>query len=68
RKQKETSQDIKKLLVFNELSDGFWNLAYKEVAKNLILAILYPSPKEYRIAIERYLSEHADHFIDTIGK
>ena len=24
--------------------------------------------KEYRKAMEEYLSEHADHFIDNIGK
>ncbi|CAG8679298.1 24483_t:CDS:2, partial [Dentiscutata erythropus] len=42
--------------------------AYKEVTKQLIPATLYPSPKEYRVALERYLEEHADHFINTIGR
>jgi hypothetical protein len=30
--------------------------------------ILFPSPKEYRLALEEYLSEHAEHFIETIGR
>ncbi|CAG8578174.1 2655_t:CDS:2, partial [Dentiscutata heterogama] len=67
-KQKETSKNIKKLLAFDELSDSFWNKAYKEVAKELIPKILYPSTKEYRIALERYLNDHANHFIGSIGR
>ncbi|CAG8466588.1 14801_t:CDS:2 [Dentiscutata heterogama] len=67
-KQKETSDDIKNLIVLDDLSDDFWRKAYKEVTKQLILATLYPSPKEYRVALERYLEEHTDHFINTIGR
>ncbi|CAG8634675.1 10214_t:CDS:2, partial [Dentiscutata heterogama] len=67
-KQKETSDDIKKLIVLDDLSDDFWRKVYKEVTKQLIPATLYPSLKEYRVALERYLEEHADHFINTIGR
>jgi hypothetical protein len=30
--------------------------------------ILFPSPKEYRLALEEFLSERAEHFIETIGQ
>jgi class 3 adenylate cyclase len=42
--------------------------AYKEVAKKLLPEILFPSAKEYREALEEYLSEHAEHFIEQIGR
>jgi hypothetical protein len=41
--------------------------AYKEVAKKLLPNILFPSAKEYRLALEEYLSEHAENFIESIG-
>ncbi|CAG8758946.1 14301_t:CDS:1, partial [Ambispora leptoticha] len=62
------SKNIKKLIAFEELSDGFWQSAYKEVFKELILTILYSTPKEYRLALEKYLPKNAEHFIDTIGR
>jgi hypothetical protein len=42
--------------------------AYKEVAKELVPAILFPSTAEYRAALEKYLSAHAEHFIESIGR
>ena len=42
--------------------------AYKEVVKQLFPMILFPSTKEYRMAMENYLSEHANYFIDSIEK
>jgi hypothetical protein len=29
--------------------------------------VLYPSVVKYRVALEKYLSEHAPKFIETIG-
>jgi len=34
----------------------------------LIKKCLFPSTKEYRTALEKYLDDHADHFIDNIGR
>lgn len=42
--------------------------AYKEVSKQLLPTVLFPSTKEYREALEKYLDEHASHFIDSIGR
>lgn len=42
--------------------------AYKEVSKQLLPTVLFPSTKEYREALEKYLDEHADHFIESIGR
>ncbi|CAG8855663.1 1933_t:CDS:1, partial [Gigaspora margarita] len=42
--------------------------AYKEVAKQLILTNLFPSTRENHIALESYLSEHAENFISSIGE
>ena len=42
--------------------------AYKEVSKQLLPTILFPSTKKYRTALEKYLDDHADHFIDNIGR
>ena len=41
--------------------------ASKEVAKQLLPTVLFPSTKEYRIALEKYLGDHAEHFIENIG-
>jgi hypothetical protein len=43
-------------------------IAYRDVAKKLLPVNLYPNPREYREALEKYLSEHAEDFIDTIGQ
>ena len=45
----------------------FLQRAYKEVAKKLLPDVLFPTPIEYRKALEEYLSVHAPHFIDSIG-
>lgn len=42
--------------------------AYKEVSKELIPAILFPSDTDYRTALEGYLAKHADHYIKNLGK
>jgi hypothetical protein len=42
--------------------------AYKEVAKELIPTILYPTPKEYRQTLEKYLAENAEGYIDNVGR
>jgi len=42
--------------------------AYKEVSKQLLPTVLFPSTKECRTALEKYLDDHADHFIDNIGR
>jgi hypothetical protein len=34
----------------------------------LLPNILFPSITEYREALEKYLEEHANHFIDSIGR
>lgn len=41
--------------------------AYKEIAKELIPSNLFPSNKEYRDALEKYLEKHANHYIDSVG-
>ena len=46
----------------------FCQRAYKEVAKKLLPNILFSSAQEYRTALEEYLSEHAEHFIEQIGR
>ena len=38
------------------------------MSKQLLLTVLFPSTKEYRTALEKYLDDHADHFIDNIGR
>ena len=42
--------------------------AYKEVLKQLLPMVLFPSTKEYRMALEKYLDDHTDHFIDDVGR
>jgi hypothetical protein len=42
--------------------------AYKEIAKQLLPTVLYPSTSEYRDALEKYLEEHARNYIETIGE
>ena len=42
--------------------------AYKEVSKQLLPTVLFPLTKEYRMALEKYLDDHADHFIDDVGR
>ncbi|CAG8769675.1 15773_t:CDS:2, partial [Rhizophagus irregularis] len=54
----EHSQTMQRLVVVDELSDEFWNRAYKKVSKELIPKILFLSDTEYREALERYLTEH----------
>ncbi|CAG8811112.1 3053_t:CDS:2, partial [Gigaspora rosea] len=66
--QQQFSKDLRKLTMLNELTDEFWNRAYKEVAKKLISTNLFPSTREYRIALESCLSEHAENFISSIGE
>lgn len=41
---------------------------YKEVANQLLPTVLFPSTKEYRVALEKYIEDHADHFIESIGR
>ncbi|PKK56110.1 hypothetical protein RhiirC2_800731, partial [Rhizophagus irregularis] len=50
----EHSQTIQRLVVVDELSDEFWNRAYKKMSKELILKILFPSDTEYREALKKY--------------
>ena len=38
------------------------------MSKQLLPTVLFPSTKEYCTALEKYLDDHADHFIDNIGK
>ncbi|POG60224.1 hypothetical protein GLOIN_2v1884474 [Rhizophagus irregularis DAOM 181602=DAOM 197198] len=64
----EHSQTIQRLMVINKLSDEFWNCAYKKVSKELILKILFPSDTEYHKALEKYLAEHASHYIENLGR
>ncbi|KAF0517620.1 hypothetical protein F8M41_016886 [Gigaspora margarita] len=71
---------LRKLTMLDGLTEKFWNIisplnllifkarAYKEVAKQLIPTNLFPSTREYRIALESYLSEHAENFISSIGE
>jgi hypothetical protein len=42
--------------------------AYKEVSKQLLPTVLFPSTEEYRTTLEKYLKDHADHFINSIGR
>ncbi|CAG8525473.1 30940_t:CDS:2 [Racocetra persica] len=46
-RQKDMSRDLRKLVVFDELSNGFWNIAYKKILKELILETLYPATKNF---------------------
>ena len=41
---------------------------YKEVAKELIPMILFPTSKEYRQTLEKYLAENAEGYIDSVGR
>ncbi|GET54807.1 hypothetical protein GLOIN_2v1870636 [Rhizophagus irregularis DAOM 181602=DAOM 197198] len=59
---------IQRLVVVDELSDEFWNRAYKKVSKELIPKILFSSDTEYRKALEKYLAEHASHYIENLGR
>ncbi|UZO26486.1 uncharacterized protein OCT59_018708 [Rhizophagus irregularis] len=59
---------IQRLVVVDELSDEFWNRAYKKVSKELIPKILFPSDTEYCEALEKYLAEHASHYIENLRK
>ncbi|GBC26149.1 hypothetical protein GLOIN_2v1870636 [Rhizophagus irregularis DAOM 181602=DAOM 197198] len=38
------------------------------VSKELIPKILFPSDTEYREALEKYLAEHASHYIENLGR
>jgi len=40
---------------------------YKEVAKELIPMILFPTSKEYRQTLEKYLAENIQGYIDSVG-
>ena len=42
--------------------------AYKEVSKQFLPTVLFPSTKEYRMVLEKYLDDHTDHFIDDVGR
>jgi len=42
--------------------------AYKEITKQLLPAVLYPSTTEYHDALEKYLEKHARNYIETIGE
>ena len=42
--------------------------AYKDIAKQLIPTILFPSDIECKKALEEYLSKHAPHYIDSIDR
>ena len=42
--------------------------AYKEVSKQLLPTVLFSLIKEYRMALENYLDDHTDHFIDNVGR
>ncbi|CAG8776968.1 19141_t:CDS:2, partial [Rhizophagus irregularis] len=66
--QRLDSQTIQRLVVVDELSDEFWNRAYKKVSKELIPKILFPSDTEYREALEKYLAEHASHYIENLRR
>ena len=55
-------------MIFEILKRLFSQIAYREVSKELLPSILYPSSIKYRQALESYLSVHADHFIDNIGR
>src|SRR6266487_3437403 len=43
-------------------------IAYKEIAKELLPTNLYPTPAEYHYALEIYLEQNAQDFISTIGR
>lgn len=45
----------------------FIQVAYREVAKEMLPSNLYPTPTEYRQAVEKYLAENAEHYIESIG-
>ena len=38
------------------------------MSKELIPKILFPSDTEYREALEKYLAEHASHYIENLGR
>ena len=38
------------------------------MSKQLLPTVLFPLTKEYRTALEKYLDDHANHFIDNIGR
>ena len=39
----------------------------KEVAKQLLLTVLFSLIKEYQIALEKYFDNYVEHFIESIG-
>jgi len=43
-------------------------VAYREIAKEFLPTNLYSTLTEYRQALEKYLEERAEDFIDTISK
>jgi len=43
-------------------------IAYKDIAKELLPMNLYSTPAEYRQALEVYLEHNAQNFISTIGR
>ncbi|RGB30963.1 hypothetical protein C1646_764671 [Rhizophagus diaphanus] len=61
-------QTVQKLAIVDELSNEFWNVAYKEIGKDLIPSRIFSLNNEYHIALEKYLTEHAGHYIKEIGK
>ncbi|GBB97636.1 hypothetical protein RclHR1_03020014 [Rhizophagus clarus] len=62
--QQENLKSLNKLVALDELSDGFWNKSVKK----LLPDVLFPTHIEYRDALEEYLSVHASHFIESIGR
>ncbi|RGB27109.1 hypothetical protein C1646_769526 [Rhizophagus diaphanus] len=56
--QQKDSQIIQKLVV----------VAYKEIGKDLIPSYIFLLDNKYRITLEKYLTEHAGHYIKEIGK
>ena len=43
-------------------------VAFRQILKKLIPMNLYSNPREYREALEEYLKEHAENFIQNIGE
>jgi len=54
-------------LLKNDYDDIIQTL-YKEVAKQLIPTILFPSDTECREEAEKYLADHAPQYMDSIGQ
>jgi hypothetical protein len=41
--------------------------AYKDISRELLPNVLFPSTDEYRGALEKYLESHASKYIESIG-